>query len=120
MTGWDLLARGWEFEPSVVAGSAGLLGGYLGAVHLRLDRTTMFFTAGVGVMFLALVSPLDVLGDDYLFSAHMLQHLLLDLVAPALFVLGVPEPLARRVLSWRPADFFERTLGHPPCSCGGS
>lgn len=113
MTGWDLLARGWEFEPSVVAGSAGLLGGYLGAVHFRLNRTTMFFAAGVMVMFLALVSPLDDLGDNYLFSAHMLQHMLLDLVAPPLFVLGLPENLARRVLSWRPADLLERTVGHP-------
>ena len=43
---------------------------------------------GVAVMFLALVSPLDALRLTYLFSAHMLQHLLLILVVPPLLILG--------------------------------
>ena len=90
-----------------------LLGGYLAAVRFRFDRTTLFFTTGVLVMFLALVSPLDTLGDDYLFSAHMLQHILLDFVAPPLFVLGFSERLARQVLRWRPAALMERWLRRP-------
>ena len=32
-------------------------------------------------MFLALVSPLDELGDSYLFSAHMVQHLCLTIIS---------------------------------------
>jgi cytochrome c oxidase assembly factor CtaG len=50
---------------------------------------------GWTVLFLALVSPLDFLSDQ-LFSAHMVQHLLLILVAAPLFVIG-RFPLA---LSW--------------------
>ena len=43
-----------------------------------------------------LVSPLDTLGDRYLFSAHMLQHLLLILVVPPLLLLGLPPACVER------------------------
>ena len=118
MTDSQLLEGAWDWEPSVMAGSALLEAGYLTAVRFRFDRATLSFTAGVAVMFLALVSPLDALADDYLFSAHMLQHILLDLVAPPLFVLGCSEGLARRILRWPPAGRAERLLGRPALAWG--
>lgn len=42
------------------------------------------------VFLLALVSPVETLAEGYLFSAHMLQHLLLLLVVPALALLSLP------------------------------
>src|SRR5437899_12545284 len=42
-------------------------------------------------MFVALASPIDTGGDRYLFSLHMLQHLLLAMVVPPLLLLGLPE-----------------------------
>jgi putative membrane protein len=51
-------------------------------------------------MLLDLVSPIDTLGDVYLFSAHVLQHFLLALVIPALFVLGTPRSLAVAIGRW--------------------
>ena len=54
---------------------------------------------GVAVLLVALVSPLDALGDTYLFSAHMIQHLLLLLVVPPLLILGIPAWLAERWLA---------------------
>jgi len=113
VTGWELFRSAWDFEPSIVAGSALLLGGYLLAVRFRMEQTTLFFVTGVVVMFLALVSPLDAIGDDYLFSAHMLQHILLDLAAPPLFVLGLPARLARRMLRPAPIVRAERILSRP-------
>lgn len=53
--------------------------------------------AGLGVIGLALASPLDDLADRLL-SAHMLQHLLLMLVAAPLLVAGVPLRAAWRLL----------------------
>ena len=47
------------------------------------------FGAGLLTLVVALVSPLDAMGD-VLFSAHMVQHLLLILVAAPLLVLGKP------------------------------
>jgi putative membrane protein len=53
------------------------------------------FAAGFAALFLALVWPLDVLGEQ-LFSAHMAQHLLLMNVAAPLIVLGAPTaPMLR-------------------------
>lgn len=49
-------------------------------------QATMCVT-GLIVLFIALVSPLDFLSEE-LFSAHMVQHLLLMLVAAPLFVAG--------------------------------
>ena len=46
------------------------------------------FTLGVLVIFVSLLSPLHALSDTYLFSAHMLQHVLLTLVAPPLLILA--------------------------------
>jgi hypothetical protein len=42
---------------------------------------------------LPLVSPLDQAGDDYLLSAHMLQHVLLGDAAPALALVALRGPL---------------------------
>ena len=51
------------------------------------------YGAGLLVLALALMSPLDAIGDGYLLSAHMGQHLLLSDVAPALLVLGLRAPV---------------------------
>ena len=47
------------------------------------------FAGGVLVLFFALLSPLDAMSEA-LFSAHMVQHLLLLVVAAPLFVIGAP------------------------------
>jgi cytochrome c oxidase assembly factor CtaG len=69
------------------------------------------FVSGVLVLLLSLVSPLDTLGDVYLFSAHMAQHLLLVEVVPPLLLIGVPPDLFAWLLRWPPLDVVERVLG---------
>lgn len=49
----------------------------------------MSFWAGWLVLFIALTSPIDTLGETSL-TMHMIQHLLLTLVAPPLLVIGLP------------------------------
>lgn len=51
--------------------------------------------AGVGAIALALLSAVDVYADS-VFSVHMVQHLLLAMVAPPLLALGAPTTLALR------------------------
>jgi cytochrome c oxidase assembly factor CtaG len=113
MTGWELFLETWDFKPSVVAGCLLLAFGYLAAVRFRYDKHTAFFMTGIAVMFISLVSPMDELGDEYLFSAHMLQHILLDLVSPPLFVLGLPADLVRRWMQRPLIAKTERILGNP-------
>jgi len=94
----DLLLTAWDAEPSVVIGCALLLAAYFTLARrldCRFDRRAATFAGGVGVLLLALISPLDALGDGYLLSAHVAQHFLLALVVPALFVLGAPLNLPR-------------------------
>jgi cytochrome c oxidase assembly factor CtaG len=56
------------------------------------------FAAGLVVMAVPLMSPLNAAGERYLISAHMLEHVLLADAGPALLVLAVRGPLARAVL----------------------
>jgi putative membrane protein len=51
------------------------------------------YAAGLLVIAIALLSPLDPIGDRYLLSAHMMQHVLLSDIAPALLVLGLRAPV---------------------------
>src|SRR5262249_12347589 len=59
-----------------------------GAAHARPVLAALF-AAGLLLSVLALVSPLDAIGEDQLLSAHMLQHLLLGDLGPLLIVLGL-------------------------------
>jgi cytochrome c oxidase assembly factor CtaG len=66
------------------------------------------------VLLAALVSPIDRLGEDYLFSMHMVQHILIGDIAPLLMLLSLSRvmmrPLTRRLTN------LERALGplaHP-------
>jgi len=53
------------------------------------------FVSGLVALWIALASPIDAL-DDYLLTAHMIQHFILMSVAPPLIVLGAPlVPLLR-------------------------
>lgn len=56
------------------------------------DRAVLF-VLGVALAVLVLVSPVDTIGDDYLLSAHMLQHVVLGDLAPALALVAVRGPL---------------------------
>ena len=65
------------------------------------SRRQVAFSSGVALLLVALASPLDTMADEYLFSAHMVQHLLLTLVAAPLLLAGTPGWLLRDVLDER-------------------
>ncbi len=95
----------WDLHPSVVIGLA-LLGGlyvYLGGLTAPRRRVASFAGALV-VLGLALNGPLHNLSDAYLFSAHMVQHLVLTLVFPPLLLYGTPAWVVRPLL--RPGWVF--------------
>ncbi|MBK8129132.1 MAG: cytochrome c oxidase assembly protein [bacterium] len=113
-TTWELLAATWFWDPSIFIGSAALLLIYWKWGRPRTRRQTIFFRqrgAGDGVF--ALVSPLETLGDTYLFSAHMLQHLLLLLVTPPMLLLGLPPEVAQRIVAEPFLGMVERVLRRP-------
>ena len=94
-------------QPLVLAGAALALLLYLRAWWRlrrrgRHDRASLgrlaCFLGGVALAVLALVSPVDPIGEQYLLSVHMLQHVLLGDSAPALILLGLRGPLSLLVV----------------------
>jgi cytochrome c oxidase assembly factor CtaG len=74
-------------------------------------RQASFYT-GLGLLLVALVSPIDRLGEEDFFFMHMLQHVLLGDLAPLAIVAGLTGALLRPVLAIPVFDRL-RVLGHP-------
>jgi putative membrane protein len=99
----------WEPQPlPLVAGSVALVLYAQGFMRVRRRAPAharaalaACWVAGVATGVLALISPLDSLGEDKLLTAHMAQHLLLGDVAPLLLVLGCRGPLVVFLLPQR-------------------
>lgn len=113
MTTAQMLAGTWRFDPLVVVACAAAVVTYAAATRFQDRGRTAYFLGGVVVILIALESPIHTLGDHYLFCAHMLQHLLLLLLAPPLVLLGTPPEIASRALRWKPARLVECTLARP-------
>jgi putative membrane protein len=126
----------WQLDPAVAALALATCALFLQG-WLRLRRRgrsehasgwrLVLFGLGVAAGVLPLVSPLDELSDRYLLSAHMLEHVLLADVSPALLVLAVRGPLSVFLLPpsiLRPlarCSPLRRVLGvalRPPVSVG--
>jgi putative membrane protein len=73
--------------------------------------------AALVVLWLALDWPIGALGGGYLSSVHMLQFLLIALLVPALFLLGVPDRAWRRQEPVAATPLF-RLLTHPLVALG--
>jgi putative membrane protein len=86
----------WSWDPTVLAGTLALAAAYVWLIRRRgrvgdwSPLARIYFAGGLLALFLALESPIDVGGDYYLFSLHMLQHLLLAMIVPPLLLLGLP------------------------------
>jgi putative membrane protein len=90
MTTAELFASTWSLRPVVLVGCGAAL-----AVHgawrgFRSTPRTAALLAAIAAAVVALASPVDALAAGYLFSAHMLQHLLLVLVVPPLLLMALP------------------------------
>jgi putative membrane protein len=113
----------WLSDPAVLAPLA-LLAGIYAWRFLQLRREAaargrpptgagplhaLAFATGVLALLAALVSPIDGLGEDYLFSAHMVQHVLLGDIAPLLILLALSRAIMRPAT--RRLTRLERRLG---------
>jgi putative membrane protein len=93
----------WSFDPFLIVVALLVIWHEIGLARLarrsRPDRTAQrrrrswLFYAGLVVLLLAVVSPVDYWSDGYFF-VHMFQHMLLMFAAPTLVVAGAPwQPL---------------------------
>jgi cytochrome c oxidase assembly factor CtaG len=130
------LSASWETPPTTVLIGAALALLLFAQAFVRLRRRrpehapwnrALLFGAGLALLVLPLVSPLDHVGDEELLSAHMLQHVLIGDAAPALLVVAVRGPLLffllppvvlRPLASLRPLRAFLSVLLRPLVSLG--
>src|SRR5881392_2396764 len=109
-----------EIHPDVLVG-VGLLAMAYAVAWARGPRGSrrqpLVFLGGLGALLAALNGPLHDLSDYYLFSAHMLQHLVLTLVVPPLLLAGTPgwmlDALVGRAASLRGLAPVLRWLTRP-------
>jgi cytochrome c oxidase assembly factor CtaG len=96
------LWKAWSFDPLVLgAATVAIVFFLLGWRRLHARRPDLapvtripLFLAGVGVVLVGLVSPLDAIAEEYLQSAHMLQHVLIADLGVMLALLAVRGPLS--------------------------
>lgn len=117
----------WEPRPDVWLLIVALAAGYwwsLTRLRVRLPGPPdppgrgmrVRYVAGVGVLWVAVDWPMDRLGDDYLFSAHMVQFVMVTMIGAPLLVSGVPTWLQVELV--RPVARMVRFLGRGPVALG--
>jgi len=122
---WDrLVLWGFEIHVSVLIGTVYLAAAYLFAVGPARERygwhpdpvpvwRKVSYLGAVALIFFSLNGPLHTYSDEYLFSAHMVQHMLLMLIMPPFLILGLPPWLIRKAMEKPSVDRTARFLTHP-------
>lgn len=117
----DLSQGGFTLHWSTVIGLLALWALYewRASVHARTDghRPTLLQRAclllGLGAMFSTLNGPIHDISDYYLFTGHMVQHLVLTFVTPPLLLIGVPGWMLRPALAAPPVAAVARFVTKP-------
>jgi cytochrome c oxidase assembly factor CtaG len=119
------LLLSWSFNPLVTVGLLATAIAYLQARRRLVAggvawpaRRTAYFLSGIGALALALLSPVEAY-DTVLFSVHVVQHMLLTMVAAPLLALGAPITLALRVARGSTRRRMVRVLHSPPLRVAG-
>ena len=100
----DLSQGDFTVHWSTVLGLAALQALWMLRARAHTERPTALqtvcFPLGLVVMFLSLNGPLHDISDFYLFTGHMVQHLVLTIVVPPLLLLGTPGWMLRPALQY--------------------
>jgi putative membrane protein len=98
MTTQQFLTSAWTWNIAALVFSGVALTAYLWAFNI--NRRILYLLAALAVFVLTLMSPINALAAGYLFSAHMLQHILLLLIVPALVLMSLPRWVSLGPRSW--------------------
>jgi len=98
----------WHAHPDAILMALVLLGLYAAGARWAGAKTSpasqvtrpqaVLYVSGVAVLYLGAGSPIHDISEQYLLSAHMVQHLLFTLVAPPLILLGTPGWMLRPLI----------------------
>ncbi|QSO47113.1 cytochrome c oxidase assembly protein [Alicyclobacillus mengziensis] len=81
--------------------------------HVTNKRQTLSFIIGCWIMYFSFAGPLDYLSDNYIFSAHMVQHMIEIVIMTPLILKGLPAGFYENLLSVRGLGRVLRIWGHP-------
>lgn len=105
----------WPVHPDTLVLVAVLGGGYAAlavrgvrrapGINVLTRRQAWLYALGVLAIWVAAGTPIHDWGEQYLFSVHMVEHLLLSMVAAPLLLLGTP--------GWMIRPFFTRRAVFP-------
>jgi len=112
-SGWELFWAAWQWDTLAITAFVVAQVLYLYWVKLKWNRKTFYFTLGNLIILIALVSPIATIGETYLFSVHMVQHLLLEIVAVPLLIIGLPAKVAAKPMRWAWFRKLAKLLGNP-------
>ncbi|MEP6684810.1 MAG: cytochrome c oxidase assembly protein [Parafilimonas sp.] len=80
----------WSFDYITTAFIVLLCFAYLYIINFKIKKQSAYFFAGIILLIICIDSPLHFLGENYLFSAHMLSHTLIILIVAPLLIAGIP------------------------------
>ncbi len=113
----------WSVAPTAATGMLLAAAAYLyllGPLRVRFNLgpaperwRVPAFLAGLVAMALAIFSPIDYIGEHYLFSAHMTQHLIMFFIVPLGLILGTPGWMIGLLLRLPGALAVGRILTNP-------
>ena len=89
MTTYQFFTTAWRWNSTLLLFSALAFAGYFLAFRRR--GRPAYLGAALVIFLFAFISPVNALADGYLFSAHMVQHILVVLIVPALLLLSLPR-----------------------------
>src|SRR5712671_7354578 len=123
MTTYQFFTTAWTWNSFVLVLSAFAFVGYF--VTFGQRGRPVYFAAALALFLLAFLSPFSALANGYLFSAHMVQHILLVLIIPALLLLSLPRsfsirsPITHPFIGWI-SGVGAMWLWHAPTLCNAA
>ena len=113
----------WHNEPYLIGGLVLLAWAYAALTGPLRDKISpgavlpkwraVSYYSSLVLFYLAVGSPFDQLGERFLFSAHMTQHLLLIYPCAVMWLLGFPVWLVDAIAEPRPMRMLGRFFLHP-------
>lgn len=100
MTTGQMLISLWRLDMVSLVIAAALAVFHFTSNGWRFTRGSMPFFGGLALLLLVTCSPLGYLGHNYLFSAHMIQHITLLLIIPPLLLTGTDSNFMQKLVEW--------------------
>lgn len=113
MNTWSFLFRNWHWNIFALIIIVLLISFHVITNGYKLRKKSKYFFSGIILLFLSTFSSLDYLGRNYLFSAHMVEHIILLLVVPPLLLTGTNKDFLEKIFKKEKYNRIGRIIFNP-------